>query len=156
MHGPVDAWLSSDKAAKQSRAEALQQRQHPRNQGKLLLDLDAYLTPTGRGSCQPGSSNNSALGPVPLQQGPLAGAGACIELKYQDLSHKASCHLQRHPVLAAHDRLLRVTVDRHAVLYSGKVRLSRPERQAREAARERALQDVLNHGVMLAGRKYNR
>ena len=150
LQGPVDAWLSTDKATKQERAETLQQRMHPRNQGKLLLNLDAYLTTS--------SSSNGVHPALQQQQGLFAGEASCIELKYQDLSHKASCQLQRHPVLAAHDRLIRVTVNRDSALSSSNssssgVRVGRAQRQA---ALDRALQDVLTNGVMLAGRRYSR
>jgi hypothetical protein len=156
LQGPVDAWLSIDKATKQERAETLQQRMHPRNQGKLLLNLDAYPTTT--------SSSSKGVRPAlqqqkqQLQQGFLAGDAACIELRYQDLSHKASCQLQRHPVLAAHDRLIRVTVNHDSALSSSNSSSSgvRTGRAQRQAALERALQDVLTNGVMLAGRRYSR
>jgi hypothetical protein len=173
QQGPVDAWLSSSRASKQARAEELQQKQHPRNQAKLLLNLDPYLR---NSSSMGGPCKGLFVSPAKQclqqqqqqQQQRQLGVGASLEFKYHEMSHKSSCQLQRHPVLAAHDRLVRVTVDRHRLCATaataagssgsnGSSVLGAVNRgqQVRDAV-QRGLEDVLTHGVVLAGRRYSR
>lgn len=172
----MDVWLSSSRASKQSRTEKLQQKQHPRNQAKLLLNLDPYLRSSsssmGQGPCKGlfVSPAKQCLQQQQQQRQRQLGVGASLEFKYHEMSHKSSCQLQRHPVLAAHDRLVRVTVDRHILCAtaataaasgssgsngSSVVRGVNRGQQVRDAV-QRGLEDVLTHGVVLAGRRYSR
>jgi hypothetical protein len=156
QQGPVAAWLSTCTATKQSRAEELQQKQHPRNQAKLLLNLAAYSSSSsigtghGQGPCK-GLFTSPAKHGQQQRQG-----GAFLEFRYHELSHKSSTNVQRHPVLAAHDRLIRVAVDRHRLCLSSSSSGGRISREEQQAALQRGLEDVLGNGVMMAGRRYCR
>jgi len=156
--GPVDAFLAGSKEDKQARAEVLQQREHPRNQARLLLKLQPVVGPCSSTHSSSGAAAATQGGP---QYGRSAGqpqqqwvCGGCVEWKFFDLSHKSSCHLQRHPVLAAHDRLIRVSVDRNSLALSGEGTAA--QKQQQQLAMRLTLEDLLTNGVVVAGRRYQR
>lgn len=142
QHGPVDAWLcdntnsSTDAAAARSvRADMLKRTWHARNQAKLLLDVDFAQSAA---TIDSSSSNGGGFG--------------CLEFGFleEQLSHSSSCHLQRHPVLADHDRLIRLSLSKTAAAAGPGGSSSSDD------GCFKALKGVLTHGVMLAGRRYHR
>lgn len=140
QHGPVDAWLCDNTssscdaaaAARSMRADQLKRTRHYRNQAKLLLDPTFAQSATAS-SC---SSSAAVLGFGNLEVG----------FRDEELSHSSSCHLQRHPVLADHDRLIRLTRNRTTAAAAG----------SSNDGCGKALEGLLTHGVMLAGRRYRR
>jgi hypothetical protein len=91
----------------------------------------------------------------------------CSCCRYWELSDTSSCFLQRHPLLGSHDRLIRIPLDKSALAAASAVLSRAGGSSSSSSVRERkrvgearallaALDDVLTHGVMLAGRRYRR
>jgi hypothetical protein len=94
-------------------------------------------------------------GTVKLDQGgqPL------LEVKYEAPHHPSTCHLQRHPEYGRADRLIRAAFDKQqagSCWRSSSGSSSRQQDAAAAGMRKEAVKAVLSHGLIVAGRRYQR
>eukprot|EP00775_Hariotina_reticulata_P005922 gene5922-6162_t len=117
---------------------------------------DAYLSNSTDHSIRAARAEQLMHSRYPRMQGlvKLGRGAALLEVNYEALHHSSSCHPQRHPEYGRSDRLIRVAFEKlnNGCQPGGS---SRPQDGA-STDRDEAVKAVLSHGLVIAGRSYQR